>query len=119
MCGSRGADLYHLFRTHSGYIYLTFNYLMCTTTNMPTDGLILLRVSVGIVFLWFGPLKFFPGLSPAQDLAMRTTDILTFGLIPSKASLVILAAWETIIEKVKRQELGKWEGDAVSVVRHS
>ena len=67
------------------------------TRWMARYGLILLRVSIGIVFLWFGLLKFFPGLSPAQDLAMRTTDILTFGLIPSNASLVILAAWETII----------------------
>jgi uncharacterized membrane protein YphA (DoxX/SURF4 family) len=49
------------------------------------------------VFLWFGILKYFPGLSPAQDLVMRTTDILTFGLIPPKTSIVILAAWETII----------------------
>lgn len=67
------------------------------TRWMARYGLILLRVSVGIVFLWFGFLKFFPGLSPAQDLAIRTTDILTFGLIPPKISLVILAAWETII----------------------
>ena len=26
----------------------------------------LLRVSLGIVFLWFGVLKFFPNLSPAE-----------------------------------------------------
>ncbi len=67
------------------------------TALMARYGLILLRVSVGIVFLWFGFLKFFPGLSPAQDLAVRTIDILTFGLLPSKMSIVILAAWETII----------------------
>ena len=67
------------------------------TALMARYGLILLRVSVGIVFLWFGILKFFPGLSPAQDLAVRTIDLLTFGLLPPRTSIVILAAWETII----------------------
>ncbi len=38
-------------------------------------------MSLGLVFLWFGFLKFFPGLSPAQDLAARTVDKLTFGLV--------------------------------------
>ena len=67
------------------------------TTLMARYGLIVLRVSVGSVFLWFGFLKFFPGLSPAQDLAVRTMDILTFGLLSPRTSIVILAAWETII----------------------
>lgn len=67
------------------------------TRWMARYGLILLRVSVGIVFLWFGILKFVPGLSPAQDLAIRTTNILTFGLVPPATSILLLAAWETII----------------------
>jgi len=67
------------------------------TALMARYGLILLRVSVGIVFLWFGILKFFPGLSPAQDLAVRTINILTFGLLPPRTSIVILASWETIV----------------------
>ena len=67
------------------------------TAWMDRNGVILLRVSVGIVSLWFGFLKFFPGLSPAQDLALRTIDSLTFGLLPPRASIVMLAAWETII----------------------
>ena len=33
-----------------------------------------LRIGLGVVFLWFGALKFFPGLSPAQDLATRTIE---------------------------------------------
>ena len=56
-----------------------------------------LRISLGIVFLWFGVLKFFPGLSPAQDLATRTIATLTFGLIPSNVSILVLAAWEALI----------------------
>jgi uncharacterized membrane protein YphA (DoxX/SURF4 family) len=60
-------------------------------------GLDLLRLSLGIVFFWFGALKFFPGMSPAQELAARTIQILTFGLMPSSVALPILAAWECLI----------------------
>ena len=67
------------------------------TEWMARHGVTLLRVSVGIVFLWFGALKFFPGLSPAQDLAMRTTRVLTFGLVPDNVNLFVLAAWECLI----------------------
>jgi len=60
-------------------------------------GVALLRVSVGIVFLWFGVLKFFPGLSPAQDLAARTIGALSFGLVPAAVAVPLLAALETAI----------------------
>jgi uncharacterized membrane protein YphA (DoxX/SURF4 family) len=42
-------------------------------------------------------LKFFPGLSPAEDLATRTIELLTFGLVPAAISLPILAIWESLI----------------------
>ena len=67
------------------------------TRWMARYGIALLRVSLGIVFFWFGVLKFFPGLSPAQDLATRTMDILTFGIVPAGATIPILAAWECAI----------------------
>ncbi|MDH5508384.1 MAG: DoxX family membrane protein [Anaerolineae bacterium] len=67
------------------------------TNWMAAYGVILLRVSLGLVFFWFGVLKFFPGLSPAQELAINTINILTFGIIPAKAAILILAAWETLI----------------------
>ena len=57
----------------------------------------LLRISLGIVFLWFGVLKFFPNVSPAQELATRTIGVLTGGLIPDSVSLPLLAAWECVI----------------------
>ncbi|MDZ7317153.1 MAG: DoxX family protein [candidate division KSB1 bacterium] len=60
-------------------------------------GILLLRISLGIVFFWFGLLKFFPGLSPAQELAVRTISVLSFGLLPAKVSLLILATWEVLI----------------------
>jgi uncharacterized membrane protein YphA (DoxX/SURF4 family) len=60
-------------------------------------GLDFLRLSLGIVFFWFGVLKFFPGMSPAQGLAARTIHVLTFGLMPPGVALPILAAWECLI----------------------
>ncbi len=57
----------------------------------------LLRIGMGIVFLWFGALKFFPGLSPATDLALRTIDALTFGLLPANIAIILLATLETVI----------------------
>jgi len=67
------------------------------TTWMARYGLLLLRISLGIVFFWFGFLKFFPGLSPAQDLATRTIETLSFGLIRPEVSIYILAVWECLI----------------------
>ena len=57
----------------------------------------ILRVTLGTVFLGFGLLKFFPGVSPAQDLVEHTTDILTFGLIPGPVALVGVATLECVI----------------------
>ena len=67
------------------------------TTTLARLGIPVLRISLGIVFLWFGVLKFFPGLSPAQDLATRTIHDLTLGLVGPSISLPVLAAWETVI----------------------
>jgi uncharacterized membrane protein YphA (DoxX/SURF4 family) len=64
---------------------------------MARHGLPLLRISLGVVFLWFGGLKFFPGLSPASDLAARTIETLSFGIVPAKVSMPLLAAWECLI----------------------
>ena len=61
------------------------------TEWMARHGITILRISLGVVFLWFGVLKFFPGLSPAQSLAARTIDILTFGVVPSSVSVPVLA----------------------------
>lgn len=60
-------------------------------------GLLLLRISVGLIFFWFGFLKFFPGLSPAETLASSTIQVITGGIIGPRVSLVVLAIWETAI----------------------
>lgn len=67
------------------------------TQWMASHGLRLLRISLGIVFLWFGALKFFPGMSPASDLAARTISVLSFGMVPPEVSVPLLAAWECLI----------------------
>lgn len=67
------------------------------TEWMAKYGIRLLRLSLGVVFFWFGVLKFFPDLSPAQDLASRTIEALTFGLVGPAISLPVLAAWEVLI----------------------
>ena len=56
-----------------------------------------LRLSLGTVFFWFGVLKFFPGMSPAQELATRTIHVLTFGLVPAHITIMVLASWECVI----------------------
>jgi len=57
----------------------------------------LIRIFLGVNFFWFGMLKFFPGVSPAEALATLTIDILTFGLIAPPLSIKLLAIWEVMI----------------------
>jgi uncharacterized membrane protein YphA (DoxX/SURF4 family) len=64
---------------------------------MARYGILMLRISIGVIFFWFGVLKFFPGLSPATELATKTIDTLTFGIISGKVALYILAALEVAI----------------------
>ncbi|MDQ3128280.1 MAG: DoxX family membrane protein, partial [Chloroflexota bacterium] len=57
----------------------------------------LLRIALGIVFLWFGALKLVPGLSPAESLAARTIEVLSFGIVPPSLAVPALAIWECLI----------------------
>lgn len=56
-----------------------------------------LRVTVGAVFLGFGVLKFFPGVSPAEGLSIKTIDLLTFGLLPWHIGIDAIATLECFI----------------------
>lgn len=67
------------------------------TSWMASHGITLTRLALGIVFLWFGVIKFVPGWSPAADLATRTISRLSFGVIGPSISLPLLAAWESLI----------------------
>lgn len=56
-----------------------------------------LRISVGLVFLGFGILKYFPGVSPAQNLTEATTHILFLGLVPGAIAIKLIATLECVI----------------------
>lgn len=67
------------------------------TTAMAAHGLTALRLALALVFLWFGGLKLIPGLSPAEDLAGRTIEQLTFGIVSTAVAIPVLALWEVAI----------------------
>jgi hypothetical protein len=50
-----------------------------------------------LIYLWFGALKFFPSVSPAEGLATDTVMALTVGLLPAKAAILSLAIMEVAI----------------------
>ncbi|MGB3590181.1 MAG: hypothetical protein WBA16_00715 [Nonlabens sp.] len=60
-------------------------------------ALFMLRATIGIVFLWFGFLKFFVASSPAEDIAIATMSKLTFELVDESTLLVLLAVFETLL----------------------
>ncbi|MFJ8762997.1 DoxX family membrane protein [Streptomyces cyaneofuscatus] len=54
-----------------------------------------LRICIGLIFSWFGVLKFFPGASAAEDFAIGAMTELTLGFIPAPVCLLLLAVLET------------------------
>lgn len=74
----------------------------------------ILRITVGIVYFWFGALKFFQGLSPAEQLAMQTIHKITFGLINDHLNIIMLASWECIIGVFLI--IGKWVKPALMLL---
>lgn len=57
----------------------------------------ILRISLGLTFLGFAVFKYFPGVSPAEDLAVRTVENLSLGLLSGYGALVVTAIVETFI----------------------
>lgn len=51
-------------------------------------------LSLGIIYIWFGTLKFFPGISPAEQLAGETINSLSFRAISASTGVRLLAIWE-------------------------
>jgi putative oxidoreductase len=73
------------------------NAISALSAWLNTHSITILRVSLGLVFLGFGVLKFVPGLSPAEDLAVATVDRLTLGIVSGQAALLLTATMETVI----------------------
>ena len=67
------------------------------TLWMADHGITFLRVSLGIIFLWFGFIKYFAGQSPIEDLAMRTIMTLTFNFFSVGSLQIFLATLECLI----------------------
>jgi putative oxidoreductase len=61
------------------------------------SSITLLRISLGLIFLGFGALKFVPGLSPVEDLVERTVQTLSLGLVPGSIANVLIGTLETTI----------------------
>ncbi|MFK7801658.1 MAG: DoxX family membrane protein [Anaerolineae bacterium] len=62
------------------------------TRWMAAHALTIVRIGLGIIFFWFGALKLFPGLSPAEELVRNTTTFVNpVWFIP------LLAVWEMAI----------------------
>jgi uncharacterized membrane protein YkgB len=62
------------------------------TRWMAARGIRILRIALGVVFVWFGALKLVPGLSPAEDLVRATVPFL-----PGEWFLPFLGLWEVAI----------------------
>jgi len=57
----------------------------------------LLRYSIALIYFWFGMLKFFPEVSPAEEIAKSTVSSLFYGMIPETICLYTLAVLELLI----------------------
>ncbi|MEP0545355.1 MAG: hypothetical protein ABJF88_00325 [Rhodothermales bacterium] len=59
---------------------------------MTKYGVVALRWTVGIVFIWFGALKLFPGMSPAEELVKNTVYF-----VDPAWFFPFLGVWEMVI----------------------
>jgi uncharacterized membrane protein YkgB len=62
------------------------------TAWMGRYGLTMMRVALGIIFFWFGALKLFPGMSPAEDLVRNSVPF-----VDPIWFQPLLAIWEMVI----------------------
>jgi len=58
------------------------------------------RRALGLIFLWFGMLKFCPGLCDVELLAARTMTLLTFHIFTPQSCIRLLALWECVMGAV-------------------
>jgi uncharacterized membrane protein YphA (DoxX/SURF4 family) len=64
---------------------------------LSAHSITVLRVALGSIFLAFGVLKLFPGYSPAAQIAARTLDRLTLGVVSGETAVLVTAITETVI----------------------
>ncbi|MDZ7724931.1 MAG: DoxX family protein [candidate division KSB1 bacterium] len=56
------------------------------------NGVRVARLALGVIFIWFGVLKYFPGLSPAEEVVRNTITFISPDLF-----IPVLATWEVVI----------------------
>jgi uncharacterized membrane protein YphA (DoxX/SURF4 family) len=64
---------------------------------MGRNGILFLRIALGVLFLWFGAIKFLAHTTPFEAFALKTAEGMSGGLIPSKVALILLAMLECLI----------------------
>ena len=80
------------------WFLVLFDQIDLALTNwMSKYSLIFLRYSLALVFIWFGTLKFIPGMSPTVDIIENATNILFFGTVPAWVAVYSLATVECLI----------------------
>lgn len=78
---------------YEGTLVQRFNRVdRAVTAFMARHGVTFLRVSMGIVFFWFGALKLFPEISPAENLIRESITFFSMSWF-----LPLLAVWEMAI----------------------
>ena len=70
--------------------------------NQTTKGRLALKLkvltfSIGLIFFYFGVLKFFPTISPAEQIGSTTVCKICFNLISPELCLILLAILETLM----------------------
>lgn len=63
-----------------------------------------LRLSIGLVYIWFGALKLFPGYSPAEPLIRAAYEQFTF--LPMREFIAFIGVWEILIGALFL--IGRW-----------
>ncbi len=70
---------------------------MSDVNSASIRSIAVLRLALGFVFVYFGLLKFFPDLSPAEMLATQTIMRLSWQWLDAQTALFLLAVFECVI----------------------
>jgi uncharacterized membrane protein YkgB len=99
-------DTYRVDEYYPSYVTDLVRRVVDRVDRLPTGWMAryatrMIQISLGVIFTWFGVLKFFPGVSPAEGLVRTTVTELfaTIGLesVPATPALIVLAGWEVLI----------------------
>lgn len=84
-------------RTDWLLLIMKISFFESLRKTIECNGIVILRIAVGILFFWFGFLKYFGNLSAAEDIAADTILWLTNDYVQPQVSMPILATLECII----------------------